>query len=53
MEVKDEGMHPEPTDQQGQSTPPSDHLHTHDLQLCSDPKLLLSFWTYPSYINIS
>lgn len=53
MEVKDEGTHPKPIDLQGRSTPPSDRLHAHDLHLCSDPKLLLSCWTYPLYFIIT
>lgn len=47
MEVKDDSIHPKPIELQGRSTPPpSDRLHSHDLQLCSSPKLLLSSWTY-------
>ncbi len=53
MEVKDEGTYPKPIDLWGWSTPPSNHLHAHDLQLYSDPKLLLSSWTYPSYFIIT
>lgn len=50
MEVKDEGTHPKHIRTTGAEHPtPSDRLHARDLQLCSDPKLLLSSWTYPSY----